>query len=174
MRLQEFAPHVPALRHEKELMGSVFGGPGFLGTNATFRPDLALVLILISSSLFTIGWRLAVHKHYRIHRWVQTTAAFLNAVVVLTSMVSSFITYILPGIPAKLTEGSYGVTTVHALVGAIGLLLGVFVDLRGNGLVPKGLRFKDYKLFMRTSYALYMLATLGGIVVYIVVYVFGK
>jgi hypothetical protein len=35
--------------------------PGFLGTKATFGPDLALVLILISSTLFMIGWQLAVH-----------------------------------------------------------------------------------------------------------------
>ena len=155
-------------------MSAVLGGPGFLGTNATFHPDATLVLILTSSVLFTIGWRLAVHKHYQVHRWVQTTAAFLNAVVVLSVMVSSFVNYILSGIPGKLLEGSYGVTTVHALVGAIGLMSGVFVDLRGNGLVPKGLRFSNYRRFMRTSYTLYMLATLAGVVVYVLVYVFGK
>jgi hypothetical protein len=55
--------------------------PGFLGTRATFGPDLALVLILISSTLFTIGWQLAVHQHYDIHRWVQTSAAIINALV---------------------------------------------------------------------------------------------
>jgi hypothetical protein len=39
--------------------------------------------------------------------------------------------------------------------------------LRGNGLVPSALQFRDYKRFMRTSYALYMLATLLGVVVYL-------
>jgi len=100
-------------------------------------------------------------------------AASLNAIVVLSVMISSFLIYILPGIPGKLLEGSYGVTTVHALVGMIGLVLGLFVVLRGNELVPEGLRFTNYKLFMRTSYALYMLATLIGVVVYVVVYVYG-
>jgi uncharacterized membrane protein YozB (DUF420 family) len=63
---------------------------------------------------------------------------------------------------------------VHALVGVIGVLLGLFVVLRGNDLVPKGLRFSNYKLFMRTSYIIYMLSTLGGIAVYIIVYILGK
>jgi uncharacterized membrane protein YozB (DUF420 family) len=47
------------------------------------------------------------------------------------------------------------------------------VVLRANKLVPKRLRFKNYKRFMRTSYALYMLATLLGVVVYLEVYVLG-
>jgi uncharacterized membrane protein YozB (DUF420 family) len=88
-------------------------------------------------------------------------------------MIASFIIYILPGIPGKLLEGTYGVTTVHAFIGMLGLLLGVFVVLRANKLVPKRLRFKNYKPFMRTSYILYMLATLIGVIVYVTVYVTG-
>jgi hypothetical protein len=49
------------------------------------------------------------------------------------------------------------------------MLLGIFVVLRGNNLVPSALRFKNYKLFMRTSYALYMLATALGVIVYVLV-----
>jgi hypothetical protein len=58
-------------------------------------------------------------------------------------------------------------------VGAIGLVLGTFVVLRGNELVPKALRFSNYKLFMRTSYVLYMLATLLGVIVYVLAFVLG-
>jgi len=154
-------------------MENLLNGPGFLGTNATFRPDLTLVLILVTAMLFTIGWQLAVRKRYTAHRWVQTLAASLNAIVVLSTMISSFLIFILPGIPGKLLEGSYGVTTVHALVGMVGLVLGVFVVLRGNELVPQSLRFTNYKLYMRIAYALYMVSTLIGAVVYVVVYVFG-
>jgi uncharacterized membrane protein YozB (DUF420 family) len=147
-------------------------GPGFLGTSASFQADLTLILILISSILFTIGWRLAVGKHYEAHRWVQTTAAIINTTVVVGVMVVSFVTHILPGIPGKLLEGDYALTTFHAVVGTMGLVLGVFVVLRANGLVPKPLRFKNYKLFMRIAYSLYMLATLLGIIVYVVVYIY--
>ncbi len=155
------------------MIQALLTGAGFLGTRAPLHSDLSLILILISSTLFTIGWRLAVHKHFKAHRWVQTSAAIVNALVVLVVMIASFIIYILPGLPGKFFVGTYGVTTVHALVGTLGLLLGVFVVLRANGLMPKRLQFRNYKPFMRTSYALYMLATLIGVIVYITVYVTG-
>jgi uncharacterized membrane protein YozB (DUF420 family) len=154
-------------------MNNFLNLPGFLGTHASNLSDLTLVLILFTAVLFTIGWQLARHKQYGIHRWVQTTAASINAVVVLGVMIRSFITHILPGIPGRLLQGDYAVTTLHAIVGAIGLLLGVFVVLRANGLVPKALRFKNYKLFMRMSYGLYMLATFLGVIVYIEAFVLG-
>ncbi len=151
-------------------MFDFLNGPGFLGTAASFRVDLTLVLILMAALFFTIGWQLALRKRFETHRWVQTIAAILNAIVVLSTMISSFITYILPGIPGKLNEGSYGITTIHALIGSIGLVLGIIVMLRGNKLVPKGLQFQNYKLFMRISYGLYMLSTLIGVLVYFIVY----
>jgi uncharacterized membrane protein YozB (DUF420 family) len=154
-------------------MNAFFTRPGFLGTHAPMLSDITLVLTLLSAGMFTVGWQLARHKRYEAHRWLQTAAAGLNAVVVLAVMVNSFVTHILPGIPRRLLEGDYGVTTAHAVVGTIGLLLGIFIVLRANGLVPKGLRFKNYKLFMRTSYALYMLATLLGGIVYVEVYILG-
>jgi uncharacterized membrane protein YozB (DUF420 family) len=154
-------------------MNTFLNRPGFLGTHAPFISDLTLILILLTAILFTTGWQLARHQHFVAHRWIQTVTACLNAIVVLAVMVRSFLVHILPGIPGKLLQGDYAVTTVHAIIGIIGLLLGLFVVLRANKLVPKSLRFKDYKAFMRTSYALYMLATLLGVLVYFEVYVLG-
>ena len=151
-------------------MINFYKDPGFLGTKAYLYSDITLILILVSAALFTIGWQLAVRKRYQSHRWVQTTAVILNAVVVLIVMIGSFIKNISPGIPGKLNETSYLVPTVHAIIGITGLVFGVFIDLRGNNLVPKALQFRNYKLFMRTSYALYMLATLVGVIVYLVLY----
>lgn len=147
--------------------------PGFLGTKATLRSDLTLVIILITAVLFTLGFILARRKKYKAHRWVQTSAVIINTVVVVISMVTSYIVHILPGIPSKLSQGDYAVTTAHGLIGAIALLYGLFVMLRGNKLVPKSLQFNNYKLFMRWAYALYMLATLGGVIIYIIVFVYG-
>jgi len=154
-------------------MSNLFKGSGFLGTNAPFISDLTLVLMLLTALLLTLGWQLAVRRRYNAHRWVQTWAVVLNTVVVLIVMISSFVIFILPGIPGKLGVGSYGITTVHALVGLVSLILGVYLVLGGNGLLPKRLRYTNYKRWMRTSYALYMLATLLGVVVYIIVFVYG-
>ncbi len=145
-------------------------GPGFLGTRAPLYADLSLILILISAVLFTTGWRLAVGRHLEAHRWVQTAAVIINTLVVLVVMIASFIIYILPGIPGKLLQGTYGITTLHAFIGTLALWLGVFVALRGHERVPRRLRFDNYKLFMRTSYALYMVATFLGVIVYVAVY----
>jgi len=149
----------------------VLNGPGFLGSRAPLYADLTLLLTLLTAGMFTLGLFLARQKRYEVHRWIQTTAACLNALVVLLVMIWSFVTYILPGLPGKLLTGTYGITTVHALVGTLGLLFGVFVVLRANGLMPRSLRFKNYKLFMRLAYSLYMLATLIGVIVYLAVYV---
>ena len=148
-------------------------GPGFLGTRATLRSDLTLILTLISAILFNIGFILARRKHFTAHRWVQTSAVTMNSLVVIISMVTSFIRSILPGIPSKLGQGDYAVTTIHSIMGAAALLFGVFVTLRGNELVPKRLRFNNYLPYMRWAYALYMAATLGGILIYIIVFIFG-
>jgi uncharacterized membrane protein YozB (DUF420 family) len=151
-------------------VSSLLQGAGVLGTKAPFGTKASLIAMVLAAVLFTIGWRLAVHKRFEAHRWVQTAAVCLNAVPVLAWMIRFFVLYVVPEIPARLGQRSYAVTTVHALVGVVGLTLGVFVDLRGNELVPARLRFSNYKLFMRSSYALYMLATLTGVIVYVVAY----
>jgi uncharacterized membrane protein YozB (DUF420 family) len=154
-------------------MSDFLTSPGFLGTRATLRSDITLVLILFTAILLNIGFILARRKQFTAHRWVQTSAVVLNTLVVIISMVTSYIIYILPGIPAKLGEGDYAITSIHAITGVIGVLFGVFVMLRGNNLVPAALRFSNYKLFMRWAYGLYMVSTLGGIAVYIIVFIFG-
>jgi uncharacterized membrane protein YozB (DUF420 family) len=152
-------------------MGLLLLGTSLIAVTTPFGANLSLVVMLVAAVLFTIGWRLAVRKRFEAHRWVQTVAVVLNAALVLTWMVRYFVLYVAPELPARLGEAAYGITTVHAVVGAIGLVLGVFVALRGNGLVPKALRFTDYKAFMRASYAVYMLATVLGVLVYVNTYV---
>ena len=152
-------------------MREILQGPGLFGTVTSLGANATLGLSVLAAALFTVGWRLAVTKRFKAHRWVQTAAACLNAVLVFAWMIRAFVLYLVPGIPSKLGQSSYAVTTAHAVVGAIGLVLGLFVVLRGNELVPKSLRFANYKLFMRASYALYMLATLVGVIVYVIVYV---
>jgi uncharacterized membrane protein YozB (DUF420 family) len=144
--------------------------PGFLGTKAHFLSDLTLVLIILSALLLTIGVWLAIQKRYETHRWVQTAAVIINASVIIGVMIGSFRGYYLPEIPTRIAEPSIAVTTLHALIGILGFLFGTFVMLRGNNLVPKALKFSNYRLFMRISYGIYMLASLSGIIVYLVEY----
>lgn len=153
-------------------MDDLYHLPGFLGTESLFGADLTLVLILFSSLLFTIGWQLALKKRYEIHRWVQTAAAIINAAVVIFVMLGSFWGYVLPEVPEKIGHPAVWVSMIHGLVGMAGFLLGIFIVLRANNLVPKFLQFKNYKTFMRVSYALYLLSTVFGLAVYFALYVF--
>jgi uncharacterized membrane protein YozB (DUF420 family) len=134
---------------------------------------VSLVVVLVAAALLTVGWRLAVRGRYEAHRWVQTVAACLNAALVVAWMIRSFVVNVWPELPARLGQTSYATATAHAVTGVIGVVFGSFVVLNANRLVPDRLAFHDYKLFMRVSYGLYLLATLTGVVLYVVAYGFG-
>ncbi len=146
-------------------------GPGFLGTRAPLLSDLALVLVTLTALMLTVGWQLARRQRFAAHRWVQTCAVVINTLVVALVMLRAFLTNIAPGIPRQLGEPVYALTSLHALTGASAVLLGSFIVLRANGLMPAALQFQNYRPVMRTAYVLYMLATGLGIAVYVRTYV---
>ena len=146
-------------------------GKGFLGTNATVLADISLLLGILVALTLTVGMIMAVRKRYEVHRRIQTVAVSINVLQVLAIMVASFLKSAVPGIPQKLDETYYQAALIHALLGLFTLLFGTFVMLRGNELVPRALKFNNYKLFMRTAYTMYMLVTLLGVWVYVTWYI---
>jgi hypothetical protein len=147
-------------------MTEILHGPGFLGTNGNFAADMTLVLGLVVAILFTIGYGLARMKRYTAHRWVQTIAASINLVLVLWLMVLPFRDFVLRGAAEPQPPIFYVIPSIHATIGTVALIFGVFVVLRGNELMIKPLKFNNYKVFMRIAYGLYMAATLAGCAVY--------
>ena len=142
--------------------------PGFLGTSANFAADMTLVMSAVVAIILTAGAILAVKGKYTAHRWFQTTGVIINAILVLWLMVLPFRDFVAaPNNPGMLPLSAIATTRIHAAVGATAFLFGIFVMLRGNGLMIKPLRFNNYKAFMRVSYVLYMTATLIGLFVYI-------
>lgn len=148
-------------------MTAMLHQPGFLGTNANLAADVTLVLMLFVALLLTIGFVLARRRRYVQHRWVQTSAVTLNAILVLWLMILPFRDFVIRDQGGPRPQIFYLVTIAHALFGAVAFPFGVFVALRGNELVPKALKFNNYKLFMRVAYTLYMLTTILGVWVYI-------
>jgi hypothetical protein len=140
--------------------------PGFFGTAANRAADLTLLLMLLIAALFSLGVVLARRRRYTAHRWVQTSAAVLNLGMVAWMMILPYRDFIVRDLGGPRQAAFYQITSLHALIGLVALTFGLFVTLRGNGLVPKVLKFRNYKLFMRTAYGLYMLATLLGVIVY--------
>jgi uncharacterized membrane protein YozB (DUF420 family) len=142
----------------------------FLGTKAGFSADASLVIAVAAAVMLTIGWRLAVAKRYEAHRWVQTVAVCLNALPIVAWMIRAFAKYVAPDLPGNLSQGSYLLTTIHAVAGAAGVALGMYVMIRANRLEDQGRNPGTLKNTMRVAYALYMLVTLAGVAVYIVLY----
>lgn len=146
--------------------------PGFLGTDANLAADVTLIIMLITAGLFTIGFYLARKHKYDSHKWVQTIGAAINLVMVLWMMILPFRDFILLDKGGPREGFFYAVTVLHALTGLCATVFGLFVVLRGHKLVPKFLRFNNYKPYMRIAYGLYMAATFLGVTVYLVWFVF--
>ena len=145
--------------------------PGFLGTNANFAADMTLLIMLAALALFSIGFYLARQHKYDAHKWVQTAGAALNLGMVLWMMVLPFRDFIIQDQGGPREGYFYAVTVLHAMTGLSATLFGLFVVLRGHQLMPKRLRFRNYKPYMQAAYALYLTATLLGVAVYLVWFV---
>jgi uncharacterized membrane protein YozB (DUF420 family) len=151
-------------------MVAYLDGAGFLGNNGSVGADLSLVVALAAFALLTVGVVLARTERYTAHRWVQTSAVILNAIPVVVWMVRSYWLYVLPELPGNLSRSIDALTTVHAVTGLVGLVLGLFVVIRSNQLTAQGMSVARYKNWMRAAYVVYLLGTVLGVWVYIVLY----
>ena len=153
-------------------MGEILHAPGFLGTAGNFAADATLIIMLTSATLFTVGFYLArIHK-FEAHKWVQTAGAVINLIMVVWLMIPPFREFFVQDHGGPREGFFYVITAVHAFAGLCATLFGMFVVLRGHGLMPKALRFKNYKPYMQVAYGLYITATLLGVAVYLAWFVF--
>ena len=145
---------------------------GFLGTGATFRADLNLVVQLTMGLALLAGMFLARRKQFRAHKYCQSSVMLLNLVMIFLIMAPSFHKQVEPQLPGGLKDSYYLVPYVHAIVGTITEVLGVYIVLvAATKLVPKKLRFKRYKPWMRTELALWWVVVLIGVCTYYVWYI---
>lgn len=148
-------------------MPDLLHAPGFLGTNANFAADATLVISILIAIMFTLGYYLARKHKYEAHKWFQTTGAVLNIILVLWLMILPYRDFIVRDTGGPRESVFYFVTSIHALVGVFAFIFGNFVVLRGHKLVPKFLRFENYKPYMRVAYTLYLVTTLLGVWTYL-------
>lgn len=145
---------------------------GFLGTGATFRADLNLVIQLAMGLALLAGMWLARQKRFRAHKYCQATVMLLNLPLIFLVMAPSFHSQVEPSIPAQLRDAYLAIATVHAALGTIAQLLGLYIVLvAATRLVPKRFRFKRFKPWMRTELALWWAVILLGVGTYYLWYV---
>ncbi len=144
---------------------------GIFHTGAPPSANLNLVLQLAMAVALTVGTRFARHRRFRLHKAVQSLVILLNVVMIAAVMVPSFLRLGLLHKPAVFKHSYYAATLVHAFLGAITELLGLYVVLSaGTKLLPKRFRLQNFKLWMRTAFALWWIAIVSGIGVYYIWY----
>jgi uncharacterized membrane protein YozB (DUF420 family) len=145
---------------------------GFLGAGATFGADLNLVVQLIMGMALITGALLAKHKCYRAHGICQTTVLLLNLLMIALVMWPSFQQQVMPATSKVLHKWYYGVATIHAALGIAAEILGLYIVVAaGTKFLPQWLRFKHWKLWMRTELALWAIVLVSGVGTYCAWYV---
>ena len=145
---------------------------GFLGTGAPFGADLNLVVQLIMGLALIAGVLLAKQKRYTAHGICQTTVLLLNLLMIGLVMWPSFQQQVKPALSKVLHKWYYEAAIIHALLGTAAELLGFYIVIvAGTNLLPRRLRFKRWKLWMRTELALWAIVLLSGVGTYCAWYV---
>jgi uncharacterized membrane protein YozB (DUF420 family) len=140
---------------------------GFLGTAAPRVADLVLLLEVTMGVGLLIGAWLARRGRFRQHAWCQSSIVLLNLAVIALMMIPSFRVHVFPRIPAKLGKAYYALATMHATLGSITELAGLYILLAaGTTVLPEKLRITKYKIWMRSALALWWLVLLLGFATY--------
>ncbi len=144
---------------------------GFLGTGATVWADLNLVVQIAMGVALLVGMLFARRQQFRAHMLCQSSVMLLNGVMIGLVMLPSFRRQVTPHLPAGLHEAYYAVAALHAGLGTIAELLGLYIVLRAaTNLVPARLRFQNYKAWMRTALGLWWGVVLLGLGTYAIWY----
>ena len=144
---------------------------GCLGTNATFSADFNLVAHIAMGLALLLGMVLARRKRYRAHKYCQSSVLLLNLPLIAFIMFPSFRQQVQPQLPGSLGDSYYAVATLHAVAGTVAQLLGLYILLvAGTKLLPRRLRFRRFKVWMRTELAVWWAVVFLGIGLYYVWY----
>jgi plastocyanin/uncharacterized membrane protein YozB (DUF420 family) len=145
---------------------------GLLEMGAPRSADFNLLLQFAMAAALTLGMFLARAQRFRAHGWTQSTVLLLNLGAIGSIMLPSFHRQVLPHVTAARHDTYYAVAVAHAGFGALVELLGLYVVLvAATNVLPKYLRFRNYRLWMRTTLALWWVLVLMGVGVYYVWYI---
>ena len=145
---------------------------GFLGTGAPFGADLNLVVQLTMGTALIAGAYLAKQRRYKAHGICQTTVLLLNLLMIGLVMWPSFQQQVRPARSKVLHKWYYEAAAIHAALGIAAELLGLYIVIvAGTNLLPRWLRFKRWKLWMRTELVLWAIVLVSGVGTYCAWYV---
>jgi uncharacterized membrane protein YozB (DUF420 family) len=119
-----------------------------------------------------LGALLARRQYFRAHAWCQSTIVLINVVAIVLAMFPSFRGHVSPKIPMKLAKPYYALATIHAALGGVTEIAGLYILLAaGTSVLPQKFRITRYKAWMQTVLVLWWLVLLLGSATYVRWYV---
>ena len=147
----------------------------FLGTAAPTYAEVTLVLEIAMSVGLVIGAQLARLRRYRLHAWCQSLIVLLNLVLIALTMIPAFHRQVLPKLPSRIGKLYYTLATTHAALGGIAEFGGMYILLAaGTEILPKEVRIRRYKFWMRSVLVVWWMVLFLGIATYARWYVIGR
>ena len=130
--------------------------------------DAVLLVEAAMGMALLAGAVLARRQHYRAHAWCQSAVVLLNLVVIGFAMAPSFYIQLAPKIPQAMRKSYYAIAVGHASLGVIAELAGLYVILAaGTQVLPKRLRLRNYRAWMRATLILWWIVLLLGVATYV-------
>lgn len=149
---------------------------GFLGTKASLFSDVGLVLEIVITLLFTIGYFREKRKGK--HCIIMGTAVTTNIIFVISYMVSRLLREEVPSPPEQFATLYRGVVIVHGILSVLVLVLAIsqaFLAYRWrkktNDIVALGKRRPAHRKLGLATLILWYISFVGGITVYAILYV---
>jgi uncharacterized membrane protein YozB (DUF420 family) len=141
----------------------------------TLAPPYATLTLLLETAMglgLLLGALLARRRYFRAHAWCQSTIVLINVVAIVLAMIPSFRGHVSPKIPMKLAKPYYALATIHAALGGVTEIAGLYILLAaGTSVLPQKFRITRYKAWMRTVLVLWWLVLLLGSATYVRWYV---
>jgi hypothetical protein len=130
-------------------------------------PPAALAVLAVETILavlLVVGMFLARSGRIKQHAWIQSFVILANLPVILVWMVPSYLLNVGPYVGPYLSMDWIYFPVAMLVVGALAEGLGIYVVLvAGTNFVPARLRFRRYKLWMRTVLILWWTVFLLGV-----------
>ena len=145
-------------------MTGLEGARGFLGLGPLIA-DANLILEIFLVAGLSYGFLLARRGNIEAHQVNQTTWVILNIGLIALVMAGSMQDVNVSG-TRDLASWRVGVTWLHAAVGTLTALAGLWIVLQMNDVLPRGLHVPWWKNLMRAALAGYWLTALFGLATY--------
>lgn len=137
--------------------------PGFLGSYAPMISDINLLAQLALFIVLVAGLVAIKRKHTRTHRNLLSTLVFFSIVLTVFIMMGRFL--------QVFSSGSAGFLQIaHGILGLAAIMCGLYLILLMNDRLPVKWQMKKWKRLMRVTWTLFLLVSLGGFVLYRLLY----